>query len=148
MDNPYQLAAGPAGSGRVRDDCTADWRRLRRLAVLSFYLAIATFGAMQVSLPQSGFVAPLLALMAASTAAYGCVVDARFRGRPIVQSVHWIMFVTWPMAVPVYLIYSRKLRGVALIVMHLIGLVVISTAAFNLAGYLAYGKQWFRQFGH
>jgi hypothetical protein len=144
-ENPYQSPAMAGKIAGMEDRSIAGRRRLRGIVLLSFYLLFATHGAIQVFPPGGGMVRVLLAVMAASLATYGCVVDSRIIGRPIVQSVHWIMFFTWPIAVPVYLIYSRRLRGFVLLILHGIGLIVVSTVAFHLAGYLAYGNLWFQK---
>jgi hypothetical protein len=138
-DNPYQsppmaCVATIAPSVRVR-------LRLRGIILLSFYLVVAANGAMQAFPLRGPGLGILLTVMAASLATYGCIVDSRLVGRPIVQSVHWIMFFTWPLAVPIYLIYSRGfLRGVGLFLLHGIGLIAACNAAFYLIWYLTYGR--------
>ena len=138
-ENPYQsppmadanaTAIAPSVRGQVK---------LRGIILLSFYLVVAANGAMQAFPSRGHGLGILLAVMAASLATYGCIVDSRIIGRPIVQSVHWIMFFTWPLAVPIYLIYSRGLRGVVLLILHGIGLIIVSNVTFYLTWYLAYG---------
>ena len=144
-DNPYRSPPTLGKLDRTADHSIADRRKLRGIVLLNFYLLAAANGATQAFQPRGGMVGVVFAIMAASLATYGCVVDARIIGRPIVQSVHWIMFFTWPLAVPIYFIYSRRLRGVVLLILHGVGLVAVSNAAFYLAWYLAYGDVWFKQ---
>jgi hypothetical protein len=146
-DNPYQSPSMADRFDGMGDRSIAAGKKLRGIVLLSFYLLAAANGAMQASQARSGMVSLVLAVMAASLATYGCVVDARLAGRPIVQSLHWIMFFTWPIAVPIYLIYSRKLRGVVLLILHGIVLIVVSNVAFYLTWYLSYSNPWFGRSG-
>ena len=86
----------------------------------------------------------MLPLAMCSVVTWWCVVDSRMRGSPIVQSLHWIIFFTWPLAAPVYLIWSRKLRGLGWCLLHAIGLYGSCVLAYHLTGYLAYGDAWLR----
>jgi hypothetical protein len=124
----------------------AGQRRLRTIMVVCFYLLAVINGAIEASPPKVLAVDVLVALAAATVAAYGCVVDSRIVGRPVLQSLHWVLFVAWPVAVPIYLLYSRRLRGLGILVLHAIGLLLVATVAFHLTGYLAYGSAWFHQF--
>lgn len=145
--NPYESPAVFDNGDQARIGSDAGRRKLRRILVIGFYLLVATWGAV-LTVPLHGHIAfLLLSVLAASMATYLCVLDARMRGRPIVQGVHWIMFFTWPLAVPIYLIYSRRLWGLVLIFIHGIGLFIVLTLAFHLAGYVAYGNWWFERFG-
>jgi hypothetical protein len=139
--NPY---ASPMTGDIATDRFRAGKVKLRRVVLLALYLLVGANAVLQACLPVGPLLHIVLAIMVASTATYACIVDSRIVGRPIVQSIHWIMFLTWPLAAPIYLIYSRGLRGVLLTVLHGIGLVFVSTVAFHLAGYLAYGNSWFR----
>ena len=122
-------------------------KSVRFLLLLGFYLLAAIAGIMGTGQLRSGVVHFLFSIMAASVATYWCVLDARILGRPIVQSVHWIMFFTWPLAVPIYLIRSRGLRGLGMVVLHGIGFVVVAVVAYHTAGYLVYGALWFERLG-
>lgn len=145
--NPYESPVMLDMGDQMRQCSNAGRKRLRRIMLVGLYLLAATWGAMQAVPLRNGLVFLLFSFLIASVATYLCVLDARILGRPIVQSVHWIMFVTWPIAVPIYLIYSRRLWGLALAVLHAIGLLMVATLAFHLAGYLAYGNMWFERFG-
>jgi hypothetical protein len=141
-DNPYE---SPLATEHIdRTPVGSDKRKkLRRILLICLYLLAAIAGAMGTHASRSNAVQLLLPIMMASVATYLCVVDSRILGCPMVQSVHYIMFFTWPLAVPIYLIYSRGLRGLGMAVLHGIGLIVVATAAFHTAGYLAYGDLWF-----
>jgi len=96
-----------------------------KIMVLCLYLLFAASGATQASPLRSSIAALLIHVMIACAATYWCVVDSRIMGRPIVQSIHWIMFFTWPISAPIYLIYSRGLRGLGFAMLHAIGLLVV-----------------------
>lgn len=137
--NPYQSPPLSGVLNSIEPRSVAPRKRLRGIVLLCFYLLVAANGALQASPPHTAMIGILLALAMASAVTYLCIVDSRIVGRPIVQSVHWIMFVTWPVAAPIYLIYSRRWRGVALLLLHVIGLVVVANVAFSLAWYLVHG---------
>lgn len=143
-DNPYESPLTLGGSGGTMDRPSVARKRLRGTMLLCLYVAAAMWGAMQASRAPHGLVHLLLAAMMASAATGWCVVDSRLRGRPIVQSIHWIMFVTWPLSLPIYLVYSRRLWGLGVAILHGIGLIIICAIAFHLVGYALWGNLWFK----
>jgi roadblock/LC7 domain-containing protein len=72
------------------------------------------------------------ALAMATAATMWCIVDASSRGSYYRHSYRWITMITWPIAVPVYLIYSRGARGALLALFGLVGLLLS-----QLLGYAA-----------
>lgn len=64
-----------------------------------------------LGLPESRF-HTLFALVSQTLMAGICVVDSRLRKRPIVFTAQAALFFLWPVAVPVYLIWSRGWRGI------------------------------------
>lgn len=140
--NPY---ASPRAQGDVSHVRRGN---LPTILVVCLYLLLALNGAVQVTRPESAALRLILSALTGSTATYWCVVDSRILGRPIVQSLHWIMFFTWPVAVPLYLVYSRKLRGLGIAVIHAIGLLIVTALATFLAGYITYGNLWLTRLRH
>jgi hypothetical protein len=141
--NPYQSPPLSGVLNSIEPRSIATRKRLRGTVLLCFYSLMAANGALQASPPHTPMIGILLALAMASAVTYLCIVDSRIVGRPIVQSVHWIMFFTWPIAAPIYLIYSRGWRGVVLLLLHGVGLIVVVNAAFGLAWYLVHGGMRF-----
>lgn len=92
--------------------------RQRNRLVAGFYLVVAVSAFSQSLWPRNGLFLWGLVLACASTATLACIEDARSRGRPILTSVHFLIFLTWPMAVPIYLVQSRKWRGAVLSIGH------------------------------
>jgi hypothetical protein len=114
-----QSSAATSSNGTQRRDS-------RRFMILALYVVVAVGGIARVANPSS-WILVLYALLLATIATEWCVLDAYQRGRPIVSVVQMIMFFTWPLAVPVYLIVSRGWRGVAYAVLHAIGLYATAT---------------------
>ena len=48
-------------------------------------------------------------------------------------------FFTCPVAVPLYLIWSRRFRGLAIALLHAVGVTVIFTMTFIVTALLKYG---------
>jgi hypothetical protein len=80
------------------------------------------------------------------TMTYWCIVDSQIRGFPLLHSFYWIIFFLWPVAIPVYLIWSRKLWGLALTIINAIGLYGTILVSNHLAGYFFYGDAWLEIF--
>jgi hypothetical protein len=119
-------------------------RRLRRVLGLSLYAIMAASGLLGVLLPNSGdWLSLFFAVAFAFTVTYWCIVDGRVVGHPILTSFYWLMFFLWPVAVPIYLIWTRGLRGLGFALLHAIGLWGISLVVFHAVGYLTYGRLWF-----
>ena len=143
-DNPYRSPASNAAAGSAAGRLE---RRHRFVLVLAMYLLAAGGNMIVVLRPEELLVRLLLPVAMCSIMTYWCVVDSRMRGSPIVHSLHWIIFFTWPIAVPIYLIRSRGLRGLGLALLHTIGLYAATMAAYLLTGYVRYGEEWFHALG-
>ena len=143
--NPYRPPASQ--SAPARNSAKAWEIRQRFVLVAALYLVIAVGYVVAVLRPEAVSVIRLVVSAAVATmAAYWCVVDSRVRGSPIVQSLHWIIFFTWPIAVPIYLVWSRRWWGLGLALAHGIGIYAVCLAAYHLTGYLVYGAQWSAMF--
>ncbi len=116
----------------------ADHRiRLRRMAAVLLYVLAVAFGVGQALQWDSRVVSLLLPFAVASAVTLWCVVDSHIRARPILTSLQFLVFITWPVAVPIYLIWSRRLRGIVLAVVHGVGLTFVLAAPVGLTTYLA-----------
>ncbi len=137
--SPYRSPVSIATAG-----CSASaWEKRERFAlVLAMYLISVVGSVIGVFRPEESVIGVVPQVAICSIMTYWWVVDSRVRGFPIVQSLHWIILFTWPIAVPIYLIWSRKLRGLGLVFVHAIGLFAVGLAAYHLTGYLAYGEAW------
>ena len=73
-----------------------------------------------------------------------CVVDSRCRGKTLLRSFHWIIFFTWPVSVPIYLLCSRSIKGIGWAVLNVVLLLLMSSVLFYVTSYLAWGELWLR----
>jgi tetratricopeptide (TPR) repeat protein len=120
---------------------SAEYRtRLRTLIALNVYAAVAASALFQALRPGSVLLGALFTVAMASAATLWCVVDSGILGRPLVTSLHWIMFMTWPVAVPAYLVCFRKFRGFLLALGHGVGLLIVCGVLFAIPAWSAY---WF-----
>jgi hypothetical protein len=145
--NPYESPQAQGNESPQIQGNVWPWD-IRATLVTCIYLFAMIFGVTKAIRPENAALALLLGVTIALSVTNWCVVDARTIGRPIVQSLHWIMFCTWPIAAPAYLIFSRKLRGLGIAIAHAVGLLITIGLAFHLTGYIAYGNIWLRQFHH
>ena len=60
-----------------------------------------------------------------------CIIDSRIRGAPLPWSIPWLIFMSWPISVPVYLFYSRGLRRI-----HKPILFILAYLAASYLGYI------------
>lgn len=93
----------------------------RWLLVVLIYAGMAMSGAMQLLTPHIGLQLLLRALLA-SAAALWVRFDAHQRERPMLPIVQFVVFLTWPLAVPIYLIATRGWRGLGWSALHSVGL--------------------------
>lgn len=128
MGNLADTLNGSEGVGIKKD--------IRPLLVAGLCLLAMLAGMSRATQPENSLLAFLQSLLIATFAAYWCVVDARLRGRPIVPAIHILLLCLWPIAVPVYLIVSRKWRGVAIIALVCVGWSVLFLLSERLSRFL------------
>jgi hypothetical protein len=100
---------------------------------VSLYLLFGLWGVAVAIHPDSTVLAVLFSLAISWTIAYWCVLDSRDRGHPIVFSLQWLLFLTWPVAAPYYLTWSRGPRGLLVAAVCAFALLAIYVACFALA---------------
>ena len=110
----------------------------RKFYVVTLYVATVAWGIVQV-FSQHGGIQYIISLIFGLTATLWTVSDARQRGRPILHIVQFFILVSWPIAVPIYLIWSRGKRGVGLLLLHGVGLSIASYASFYGTVFSVYG---------
>jgi hypothetical protein len=116
---------------------------LRRLLVITLYVASLVWGVVQVMLPESGGLYYLFALVMAGAAAWWVVSDARDRGKPILHILQLLIFLLWPIAVPIYLVATRGIRGLGLSVAHAVGLILVLCIGFYVTVFSVHGVNAF-----
>ncbi len=107
----------------------------RSVLVLSGFLLFVLTGVRGSMLEEPGLVDVFLGIVLAVIAVKFCIVDYRMRDRTLVRSYHWLIFFTWPLALPVYLLCSRGIgKGIVAILLGLAGVCI--------AGVTTYGIVW------
>lgn len=68
-----------------------------------------------------------------------CIVDSRIVGRPLSIFSYWLVFMLYGIAVPVCIIRARGIRGLGIIVCHLLGLMLVYITAAFITSSLVHG---------
>jgi hypothetical protein len=122
-------------SGAANVEAQVDYRR-RLLAALYF---VAAFYGAGLALSKNVIAYSCIAILIATLATAWCIADARRQGKPLLPALQMIMFFTWPVAGPVYLIASRELRGLLYAVVHTICLYALIIVSFLFVRRMYFG---------
>ena len=79
----------------------------------------------------------LLGMAIAFSVVIACIVDARLLGQKMHNLVGFVMLFTWPVSVPIYLIWTRKLKGLFISLGLAVGLFVTYYLSALASWYLA-----------
>lgn len=101
--------------------------RLRRLILVGIYLLAAAWGLVVLQHRDTATSLLFTALLASAMVGW-CVVDSQILGRPLLHSLYLPMFMSWLLSVPLYLVWSRRLRGALLAIVHGFALLVAYAA--------------------
>jgi hypothetical protein len=115
---------------------------LRVYIIAALYAMCVLWGVTQ-ALSTNGALAMLGSVLFAVTTTGWCVADSRRRGRPLLSVLRMVMFFTWSVSVPIYLVASRGWRGLAYAVAHGIGIVITMWIGYVAALYCAFGSAAF-----
>jgi len=86
----------------------------------------------------------LISLVLCSGMALACVLDARSLGKPMSGAAQLMLFFTWPVAVPVYLVWSRGWRrGTLRALLFVAALLVLGFGSYCVTGYALWGAAFF-----
>jgi hypothetical protein len=107
--------------------------RYKMLALSGFSAAALINGAFDSA--GNPLIAFLVSLPMATAATMWCIVDAASRGDYYPHSFRWVTMITWPIAVPIYLVRTRKGRGVLLALAALVAMLLLEGAG-AAAGHL------------
>jgi hypothetical protein len=104
--------------------------RYRAFALAGFCISAALRGTLSNSATPW---TQILVVFSMSTAAtMWCTVDASSRGEYYPHSLRWVTMFTWPIAVPVYLIETRRWRGVRLTALGLAAVIVLELVGYKV----------------
>lgn len=108
---------------------------------LALLLALASA---RTAVVAAGPIDLLLRLAITCGVVWVCMADARLLGKPLPALIPMVMFFTWPLSIPVYLIWSRGWRrGGVRSVAYAIVLVLLLGVPHAIAGYLVHGAAFF-----
>ncbi len=129
------------------------WRRQRRGALVYLYAVFLVSGVLVGLLWYSSDadVVLRLQLLYAIAISLGfmwyCSADARLAGKPLLPLARIGIFILWPAGVPIYLLWTRRLRGFGRLLLHGLLLALIKVAATLATGYLAHGERFLSELG-
>jgi hypothetical protein len=89
---------------------TSDLRHYRTFAIVALGVA-SVFNGVSQARGASEAVGLLSIFGIASAATMWCVMDSMLRGQYYHRALQWITLYLWPLAVPAYLIRTRRWRG-------------------------------------
>jgi hypothetical protein len=103
----------------------------RRLALVAVYLAFlleatAAFGG-------TSLLNTLCALTEASAIVLWCTLDAEIHGKMFIRSYAWTMMFTWPLGIVVYLLWTRRSRGLLSYLIAVAAATVVGFTGIGLA---------------
>jgi hypothetical protein len=141
VDNPQLIIPSMKHPEVVRMAAPSASAR-RSIAIVIYVLAIA-WGVQSVIASEQSATPFVVSVALALTCTIWCVADARARGKELIWPARIGVFFFWPFAVPIYLIWSRGLRGVVTALVAGVAWIAIMWAAFLVTGYCVYGSAWF-----
>ena len=113
-----------------------DRKPLHGTLVASLYLLWAASGIAQgLSLPPD-WLLWLQAALAAAVMTTWCAVDAARRDRPLGPARLALILVSWPVAVPIYLLVSRGWKGLFIALGHAIAMSLVYLATLTACQFL------------
>ena len=119
-------------------------RRYRNFLIICIYFLFSLCGVRRALFEGIQFADLAISFALSAAMVKFCAIDSKCRGETLLLSFHWIIFFTWPFPVPVYLLWTRGVKGVGWAVLNIILLIVIYSVAFSVTGYLAWGESWLR----
>jgi hypothetical protein len=112
------------------------------LACLGLLIALA---GVRAAIAERARTDVLIALVVCSGMALACVHDARGMARSIPPAGSLAIFCAWPVAIPIYLVWSRGWkRGMLLAMAYVASLAVLYVVPFFAAGYAVWGAAFFK----
>lgn len=105
-------------------------RDQRWIPVVVLYIVTALWAVVQMFSGENGAVYLLFWIAFALPPTTWVVMDSRRRKKPILHILQLIIFLAWPIAVPIYLAFTRGIYGIGLITLHVIGLIMVTCVFF------------------
>ncbi len=108
-------------------------RRLWWFLVACIYALMAIWGVVLALAREDSRAYLIFALASPSAMALWIAIDARRNNLHVVHVAYIFVFFFWPLAVPVYLIWSRGARGLCWAAVHALALYALIFVSFNVA---------------
>lgn len=111
---------------------------VQKLLAISLYVLAAISGALSVFYFENRMIDYSLSIIFAINATIWAVNDSRRRKltfHPALQMLHLLLC---PVSLVVYFIYTRGVRGVGWVAVHMIGLIVLTVVAFSATYWAVY----------
>jgi hypothetical protein len=112
------------------------FKRIRLAYIVAAYLTFALVIFRGFLVHQEALADFLFAISLAVFVTMACVADAAVLGRPIAFEVRFPFAVTWPIALPIYLLRSRGWLGLAVLV-AILGAVIGTAISCAVVGVVA-----------
>ncbi|MBN1765239.1 MAG: hypothetical protein JW860_08285 [Sedimentisphaerales bacterium] len=113
--------------------------RLRTFIIICIFLFFALLG-VRMCLCGDEFTLTdvLLHMTIQFSVVMACMIDARLIGKRLYHIVPFVMLFTWPITVPIYLIWTRKHKGLLLTLGFITGLLLTVNVAVIATWYVFY----------
>ncbi|TWU34337.1 hypothetical protein [Novipirellula artificiosorum] len=105
--NPFEPSLEQADAELHDESASAS----RQRSLVALYVLTAVCGAVQVVTYESSAIHYLFSLSIALAATSWAVADSRIRGRRFIGILRVVYLLVWPLASLVYLLLTRRLRG-------------------------------------
>ncbi len=103
----------------------------RRLLVALFYVLAALWG-VRLAFVVDRRIDLLFSVAMAICATLFCIADARVQGKPLLHSYYWLIVITWPVAVPLYLVFTREFRRIWRIALYILAWFVVQFLSYSI----------------
>jgi len=118
------------------DEKLSSLNQKRKLIMISIYSMCVLFGIDSVLVESTKVTIKdfLLILMFAILVTFFCVVDAKLRKKTIPDFSKWLIFFTWPISVPIYILWSRGKKKIISSILQILSFPVVVLVSAILTG--------------
>ncbi|WP_406694836.1 hypothetical protein V5E97_27715 [Singulisphaera sp. Ch08] len=121
-------------------------RRRIRAHMLVLLFAVSVLGGLHNALTwESEGIKLALTFLTASVVTQCCIADSKVIGKPILLSFQWLMFLSWAISAPMYLVWTRRFRGLGLAIGYVLLYLIVQYLTFIAMASLVHGPAFFHQ---
>jgi hypothetical protein len=121
--------------GQTAEHLVEDWpTRCRKIALMTTYGAVFLFVVNDEAANE--FLSALCMLCASYAVTTWCSLDAIRHKKLFVRGFIWPFMTTWPVGILIYLLWTRRARGILTYLKALVGIVVTVALAFSVTSWL------------